>query len=636
MLKNTFFLALISNTLYGKHAIFVFFFLINLNVLKSQSITAKNEPFIQGKPMEFTYSGGTGSSTDWIGIYQKGQTPGTVASTLWKYISSPSGTITFDGTLPAGAYDIHFFCCDGYRILASIRNFSISGPILKSRLSLYKTSDSLIFFSSNIVKNDKLAIYNSKDFVNEKLVSGAISIAEKSFSEALPATKVSFSPQLLPVGKYVGVLLSDSLKIKGFDTLEIKKAPVLPALITRIGLGSCSSQKAAQTVLNHIVKQNINAFVYIGDNLYIDTYKAEDFQTAYEFWITNRLEFQNLRTTVPLLATWDDHDYGCCDEDKDYPLKKEAQKFFLDFFEEPLTSKRRTQEGIYTQYAIGPAGKKFQIIVLDTRYFLDNKRPNNGCGKNDYCAWAGPSDVDKTMLGTNQWQWLKNTLSEPADLRMIVSSVQFSSSYHGFEGWSLFPYERKRMLELIKETKAENVFFVSGDMHYSEVSKLENEPDLYPIYDFTASGINQTWPPEPNTNRVENKAYGQQNVGLLDIDWDNKKIKFSAIDALNRVQFAHTVAFDELKFKKTTVIYEPENDIQFQQAPNPGQNGARLVFNKSVNGSLLLFDRLGRLYRQISVQGVDNVEMTGIPAGIYLAQLRTTNGLVLSTKVSVW
>jgi alkaline phosphatase D len=632
---------LIKNSLFPSFssikAILIFFFLIHLIVLKSQSIASNNEPFIQGKAMEFTYSGGTGASTDWIGIYQKGQTPGAVSSTLWKYITNPSGKISFDGTLPAGTYDIHIFCCDGYRILASYRNFSINAPNLKSRLSVYKASDSLIFNVSNLAKNDKLALYAAKDYINDKLVTGAISVAEKTFLEAFTTTKVSFSPNSVPAEKYVSLVISDSLRIKQSDSFDIKKTPVLPPLITRIGLGSCSSQNAPQTVLNHIVKQDINAFVYIGDNLYIDTYKAEDFQKAYEFWLTNRVEFQNLRASVPLIATWDDHDYGCCDEDKDYPLKKEAQKFFLDFFEEPLLSNRRTQEGIYTQYTIGPKGKKMQIIVLDTRYFLNDKRRNNGCGKNDYCAWAGPADVDKTMLGTAQWQWLKKVLLEPADLRMVVSSVQFSSSYHGFEGWSLFPYERKRMLELIKETKAENVFFVSGDMHYSEVSKLENEPDLYPIYDFTASGINQIWPPELNANRVENKAYGDKNVGLLDIDWNNQKLKFSAIDALNRVQFAHTVAFDELKFKKTSVsLNELKNEIQFQQAPNPGQNGVRLVFNKTIMGNLALFDRLGRLVRQISVQEVDNVEMTGIPTGIYLAQLRTTNGFLHSIKVSVW
>ena len=48
------------------------------------------------------------------------------------------------------------------------------------------------------------------------------------------------------------------------------------------------------------------------------------------------------------------------------------------------------------------------------------------------------------------------------------------------------------MLGIIKKTKANGVIFLTGDVHYAEISKLE-EPGLYPIYDVTASGITSTW-----------------------------------------------------------------------------------------------------------------------------------------------
>ena len=40
------------------------------------------------------------------------------------------------------------------------------------------------------------------------------------------------------------------------------------------------------------------------------------------------------------------------------------------------------------------------------------------------------------------------------------------------------------MLNLIKSTKAEGVIFISGDVHWGEISKLQDE-NLYPIYDIT-------------------------------------------------------------------------------------------------------------------------------------------------------
>jgi alkaline phosphatase D len=610
-------------------------FLIEATALSGQSIAPENAPFVQGKALEFAYSGGTGAATDWVGIYRRGQTPGAVASTVWQYIPGASGKARFEGSLDTGRYDVHLFCCDGYKILASHLNFQVGAARLRSRLTHYKSSDTLRFSAFNVASGDRFFVYKAADFANGALQPGAVAIAEKIFANAANSSTVSLPPAL-PPAQYAGVLRSAAGVVLGFDGFEIKPAPILPPVVTRLGLGSCSSQNAPQPVLGHVLKHGIEAFIYAGDNAYIDTYDPAALRAGYESWLTKRAEFQNLRASVPLFATWDDHDYGCCDEDKDYPIKTQSQQIFLDFFEEPANSPRRTQAGIYTAYKIGPTGQKLQIILLDTRYFLDNKRPDNGCGQNDYCPWAGPADVNKTMLGPAQWQWLKNTLLEPADLRMIVTSVQFSSSYHGFEGWSLFPYERRRMQELIRETRAEHVFFVSGDMHYSEVSKLDNAVGLYPLYDFTASGINQGWPPENNTNRVEGKAYRDPNVGLLDIDWAGRRMTFSALDVQNTTRFSHTVLFNELEFKAvSTKTPDPDAGLRLQQTPCPGHGAARFVLSEKTGGTAFLFNTAGQLARQTTVRNADTFEMDGLAPGFYVVKFRTEHGQSAAGRVFV-
>ena len=96
------------------------------------------------------------------------------------------------------------------------------------------------------------------------------------------------------------------------------------------------------------------------------------------------------------------------------------------------------------------------------------------------------------MLGAAQWAWLRAQLLQPAELRLIVSSVQVLAEGHGWEGWDNLPLERTRLLDLIDQTAAGGVIFVSGDRH---VGALYQRPTgaAYALYEITASGINMTF-----------------------------------------------------------------------------------------------------------------------------------------------
>ncbi len=87
--------------------------------------------------------------------------------------------------------------------------------------------------------------------------------------------------------------------------------------------------------------------------------------------LADKPEFQAVRATVPFMATWDNHDYGTHDGGVAFPLKNVSQRIFLDFFGEPADSMRRSTPGVYDAKIYGPAGKRTQIILLDTRYFKD-------------------------------------------------------------------------------------------------------------------------------------------------------------------------------------------------------------------------------------------------------------------------
>ena len=55
--------------------------------------------------------------------------------------------------------------------------------------------------------------------------------------------------------------------------------------------------------------------------------------------------FVALRSTIPHLATWDDHDYGKNDAGADFTGRHDAQRLFLQFWKVPLSDERHRREG---------------------------------------------------------------------------------------------------------------------------------------------------------------------------------------------------------------------------------------------------------------------------------------------------
>ncbi|MFN3188928.1 MAG: alkaline phosphatase D family protein [Aureliella sp.] len=325
-------------------------------------------------------------------------------------------------------------------------------------------------------------------------------------------------------------------------------APAVNPLVSRIALGSCASQNRPMPVLNTVVDQKPELFIFLGDNIYGDTRDMSLLKSKYGA-LEARQEFQNLRTSVPIIATWDDHDYGENDAGKEYPFKSESKEIFLEFWNEPVESPRRRHSGIYTSYLFEDpaAGKRLQIILLDTRTFRDRLSKNTlSSWKNAYHPDTDPS---KTFLGEDQWSWLRERLLEKADLRIIGSSIQFGHEYNGWESWTNLPHEMIKMVDLIKETEANGVVFVSGDVHWGELSILKPR-DCYPLHDLTASGINQQWDVlEPNQNR-HGDACMDHHFGMIEIDWttNDPGISFRIHDATGKTRVSKTVQLSELSF----------------------------------------------------------------------------------------
>jgi len=315
----------------------------------------------------------------------------------------------------------------------------------------------------------------------------------------------------------------------------------------KIAFGSCGHQDQTLSIFQNIKEQHSDYFIFLGDNIYADTRDTNKMKAAYA-QLRNNVNFQKLDSSTKILATWDDHDYGEDDAGKYYPMKNESKKIFLDFFKEPKNSLRYEHQGIYTSYMIKKRRKRIQLILLDTRTFRSNLiRYQKEMKKDsifDYDLLYVPNEsIDSTLLGNEQWAWLENELRQKADVRVICSSTQFGISYNGYESWANFPKEQEKMLSMIRNSKAKGVFFISGDVHYGELSKLEN-PGSYPIYDLTASGLTQSWHfATPNKNRIDGPVM-ENHFGILDFNLKRKTVYLQLVDSNNSVRISHKLKFD--------------------------------------------------------------------------------------------
>jgi alkaline phosphatase D len=292
-----------------------------------------------------------------------------------------------------------------------------------------------------------------------------------------------------------------------------------PLTAQRIAFGSCSRHTSEDQLWNEVNNLRPDIWIWAGDNIYADTHDITKMHEMYERQ-KNRPGYKKLEENSVIYGTWDDHDYGINDGGKFFSKKKESKSQLLTFLNIPEDAEVRNHEGVYQSYAVGAGKRKVKIILLDTRYFRDTLMASVTKEKRYQINPEGD------ILGEEQWSWLEKELSgSDAKVHIIVSSIQFIANDHGFEKWGNFPKARQRMLDLLTKVKPAFTFFISGDRHMAEISKLDLPGLPYPLFDITSSGLTHTWTiagTEKNEART-GPLIVDRNFGLIDLNWKKGK-----------------------------------------------------------------------------------------------------------------
>lgn len=320
-----------------------------------------------------------------------------------------------------------------------------------------------------------------------------------------------------------------------------------PDALRHIAFGSCIDQTKPQPIWDAVLASTPGLFIFAGDNVYASEqpWSPERLRAAYAMQAAVP-GFARLRASVPHMTIWDDHDYGVNDGGAEFAHKAASKQAFLDFWQLPKDDPRRSREGLYHAQIFGPPDRSVQVILLDTRWWRSALKPSDQRGLPGKERYLPDADPGKTMLGDVQWRWLEEQLRAPAQLRLIVSSIQVLAEGHGWERWGNLPRERERLLRMIAQSGAGGVIFLSGDRHIGALYR-EARGLPYPLYEITSSGITHPWRDahEAGPNRL-GSLVTQPHFGSILVDWTARVLHLGLRGQDGVVLHNRTMVFEHL------------------------------------------------------------------------------------------
>lgn len=266
--------------------------------------------------------------------------------------------------------------------------------------------------------------------------------------------------------------------------------------------------------------------IWLGDHLYmLKPWQWEKEENMIEAYQNQRKEKRLARfmDNRRQYAIWDDHDYGPNNSDSTFENKEMARNVYMKMWNQP--SYGENNQGIYYSFQQSDA----QFFMLDCRYFKLG---------------------EEKLLGRMQMEWLKKELlKSDRTFKFICFSIQVLCD-GGYENFRKTPSEYKELMDFLSEHHIKGVVFFSGDVHYSEVSKMDR-PNDYTLYDFTFSPLTSiSGIYKDNLNGIPETRVRKNNFGEISILEENgvKKCVFQCISRKGDLFWEKTISEKELGY----------------------------------------------------------------------------------------
>jgi len=286
-----------------------------------------------------------------------------------------------------------------------------------------------------------------------------------------------------------------------------------------------------------ITAHNLPAFLFLGDNVYIDNPKRQAVQQYCYYRRQSRPEFRDFVASTAIYAIWDDHDFTTNDAGGGPEIREPAWKIpvwrtFTNNWNNPYYAGGENQPGCWFDFSIGDV----DFLMLDGRYYRTKSKVKN------------PS-----MLGDAQKKWLfKKLKSSKATFKVLASPVPwaFGAKPGSRDPWQGYKAEREEIFSFLETSKIDGVILISADRHRSDIWKIDR-PNGYPLYEFESSKLTNI-----HTHKVmPGSLFGYNkkcSFGLLQFDTaiPDPQVTYKIINIDNEVIYTFSLKINQLTHKK--------------------------------------------------------------------------------------
>lgn len=295
----------------------------------------------------------------------------------------------------------------------------------------------------------------------------------------------------------------------GYKALETKKNLKTIAFVADTNVpGNSKLWKKLREV-------NPDLIVSVGNAISYNKFVVNSSSNPYGVLQRNN-DISYLREHIPFMAMWSDMDYGLKNGSGTHSLVNKAKKDFLEYWNY-IPSIRPESVGIEHSAIFSDNNKKIQIILLDTKTYSDEWQVSED-SKELQKNW----NREQNFLGKQQWNWLKSELKKEASLRIIITHSVVGINSGNISRWGLFPHERQKLFDVIRDAGVKNYFVVSGAQSSLSEVKLINHPALLNLSITAREGTHKAL---ESDSHLTSKIFSTPTYGIAEIEDEGVKIK---------------------------------------------------------------------------------------------------------------
>lgn len=356
---------------------------------------------------------------------------------------------------------------------------------------------------------------------------GDISFGPAHSSASSDLTAIVEVHGLKPATRYPYRVYVDDVLIRNSSETQLTTLPdfyevadariVVGTCYHRIGIGN--QQLAGQIIARNPLAVLLGGDIAVQDRENITAmhradYMLRDFAPAW----------QQLAGSIPVYATWDDHDYFNNDKSgipAGYTASDRASVWnvFRQAWNNPAYGFGENGMGVFFRTRIGPA----DVIMLDNRFFRTGEKGS--------------------FLGPEQMEWLEEQLLDCKGPFIILSCGTMWSDYvsQGKDSWGVNdPDGREQIFQLIEKNKIGGVLLISGDRHGARGFRIPRSSG-FSLYEFETASLG-----------------GRSGPAVTDPSWDTQLYGFAGIFAFGEFCFNTTNPDPEVTF---TLTEESGNEL---------------------------------------------------------------------------